>query len=790
MTFEIALVLVILVAALTLFLTEAIRMDMVALLVLATLALTGLVTTEQALSGFSSPAVVSVWAMYILTAGLTRTGVAEIIGNLVLRGTGRGETQATLVIAGAATVLSAFMSNVGVAALMLPAVITVARRSDIPPSRLLLPLAYGTMLGGLSTLIGTPPNLLISDALRLHGGRAFGMFDFLPTGAAVALSGILFLGFVGRHLLPRRDPAREASSTPGPSELSRAYRLDEQSALIVIPDDSQLEGRSLAESRLGSAARLNVFAIQRERKLIPGPGPEFVLRAGDRLLVEGKLDRFEELRGWSELVELQEEAGLQAVVSAEIGVREFLVAERGVAAGGTIASIDFRKRFGAIVLAMMRDGEVIVRDLARVPLRPGDRLLVQGPRGRLEALRDLEAFADVPTAGDQQLATTYGLRERLFAVRLPTDSSLAGKRLAESRLGDALGVGVMALQRGEELRLIPGPDERLQGDDVLFVRGTRADLRVFRGLQGLVLEREAAPVAGALQQGRAALIEALLSPRARLVGRTPSELRFRERYGLQLLAVLRRGEIHRSNLRDLTLEFGDALLLLGPEEKRSLLVRDSDFLLIDGEPEEDAPPAGRRKAPLAALIMVAVLVPVILGWLPIVISAIAGSCAMVLTGCLSMRQAHRAIEWRAIFLIAGMMPLGIALTETGAAALLAENLVAAVGPHGPWAVFVALYLMTAVATTIIPTPALVLLMTPIVLTASNSTGLSPSAAMMGIAMAASATFTSPVSHPANLLVMGPGGYRFGDYVRVGAPLAVVVFVVVLLTLPLFWPLTG
>ena len=787
MTFEIVLVLSILVVSLVLFITEAIRMDLTALLVLATLAISGLVSTEQALVGFSSPAVVTVWAMFILSAGLTRTGVAEIIGNQIMNWTGRGESRAILIIAGAAAVLSAFMNNIGVAALMLPAVITVARRSEIPPSRLLMPLAYGSLLGGLTTLIGTPPNLLVSDALRVRGLEPFGMFDFVPVGGGVALVGILFLAYLGRHILPRCDPARDVSSGGARRELAREYRLDEQSALIVIPEGSPLDGCNLGNSRLGSAARLNVFAIQRGSELIPAPTPDLTLQSGDRLLVEGKLDRFEELRGWAELEVLEEQAGLGALVSGEVGLTELQVAEQAAVAGRTIAQLDFRAKLGAIVLALHRSDGVIVRNLARIPLRAGDRLLVQGRRDSLGALRTREDFLGSPAVAEEQLAQTYGLQNSLFAVRVPADSALEGKRLSESRLGDALGVGVMALQRGDALQLIPDSGELLHAGDVLFVRGTREDLKIFRGLQGLVVESGTAPDVGALDQGRAALVEALLSPRARIAGKSPAELQFRERYGLQLLAVLRRGEIHRSDLRDLPLEFGDALLLIGPSEKRALLARDPDFLLATRD-AEDEPQTDRGRAPLAAMIMAAVVLPVLLGWVSIAISGIAGACAMVLSRCLSMEEAYRAIEWRAIFLIAGMMPLGTALADTGAAALLASNLVDTVGPFGPMAVIAALYLTTALATTIIPTAALVLLMAPIALTASESTGLSSSAVMMAIAMAASASFTSPVSHPANLLVMGPGGYRFVDYVKLGAPLALVVFIVVLLTLPLAWPL--
>ena len=187
-------------------------------------------------------------------------------------------------------------------------------------------------------------------------------------------------------------------------------------------------------------------------------------------------------------------------------------------------------------------------------------------------------------------------------------------------------------------------------------------------------------------------------------------------------------------------------------------------------------------------MMIGVIGAVLSGWLPISIAALIGATLMVLIRCLSMEDAYRAIDWRAVFLIAGMLPLGTALDNTGAARLLASTAVDLLGNLGPWYVIGGLYLVTALATMIVPTAALVVLMSPVVLSASASLGIAPTTAMMAMAMAASASFTSPISHPANILIMGPGNYRFADYIRAGAPLTLLVFVVVMLMLPIFWPL--
>ncbi|MEE8249390.1 MAG: SLC13 family permease, partial [Gammaproteobacteria bacterium] len=240
------------------------------------------------------------------------------------------------------------------------------------------------------------------------------------------------------------------------------------------------------------------------------------------------------------------------------------------------------------------------------------------------------------------------------------------------------------------------------------------------------------------------------------------------------------------NLDQLLLQFGDALLLLGPRQRLAVLERDPEFLVLTPVTHRSVDTA---KAPLAGGIMLLVVLSVLTGWLPIYIAAVIGATLMILTHCLTMEEAYRAIDWRAIFLIAGMLPLGTAMEQTGAAALLAEQTMNVLGPLGPWWVIGGLYLITAAGTMIIPTAALVVLMSPIVLSASADLNVAPQTAMMAVALAASASFTSPISHPANILVMGPGGYRFVDYLKLGLPLTAIVFVTVMLLLPIFWPLS-
>jgi di/tricarboxylate transporter len=261
-------------------------------------------------------------------------------------------------------------------------------------------------------------------------------------------------------------------------------------------------------------------------------------------------------------------------------------------------------------------------------------------------------------------------------------------------------------------------------------------------------------------------------------------LEFRDRYGITVLAIWRQGKAHRTGLRDMALRFGDAILVHGPRERLRQLAFDSDFILTS---QPAAPPSRRSRAPVAAGILVGVVVTVVVGWLPISVAAVAGASLMVLTRCLTMEDAYRHIEWQAVFLIAGMIPLGIAMDQTGAAAFLARGVVEAVGPMGPLAVLAAIFLMTSLATQVVPTAALVVLMAPIAYTTAIDLGASPLPFLMTLAVAASASFSSPVSHPANTLVMGPGGYRFVDYLKVGLPLTGIVFAITMVMVPLIWP---
>jgi len=782
---DVVLVFSILAVSVLFLITEWIPMEVTALLSLGAVAVTGLVSPVQALSGFSNPAVVTVWAVFILSGGLTLTGVANAIGRVVLRLAGNGEVRMIIVIMLTAGVMSAIMNNVAVAALMLPVVMDIARHTERPPSRLLMPLAYGCLLGGLTTQIGTPPNILVSDALRDAGMKSFTFFDFTPVGLIIMLSGVAFMIFIGRHLLPRRDVAKE-SSAGKPNDWQSQYDLQERLFHIRVPRKSILANKTLAKIRMGSVLGWNVIGITRGDRTFLAPGSAHVLQAGDRLTVEGRIEALNELKNWHQIEVEEGGIDLQEPYSGDIRIGEVVLPGNSRFIGATLNSLGFRSRFGLNVLGIRRDDYVKRTNLADDPLRRGDLLLLAGPQKKLEQLQDTSGFDQYRRVERSELIDVYRLHERLMVMQVPADSALIDKSLKESRLGDALGSRVLGILRDDDPIIMPEPGEILQAGDRLVVEGRMRDFDNLRGLEELEIERHTGTDVDILTSGDVGLLEAILSPQTTLEGKTLRQINFREKFGLNVLALWRRGQAFRSNLRDVDLRFGDALLLLGPHSKLHLLGREPDFIVLTETAQE---PMRRDKMKLSILIMAAVLLPVILGWVPIYIAAVVGAALMVLAGCLSMEEAYRQIEWKAVFLIAGMLPLGDALDQTGAAKLIAESVVDLVGPYGPNAVMLGLVALTFLATCFVPTAALVVLMAPIVLNTSANMGLSPHGLMMAIAMAASASFTTPISHPANILVMGPGGYRFADYLKVGGLLTLVILAVIMLVMPVFWPLS-
>lgn len=784
MTFEIAFVLTILGLAVLLFVTEWLRVDLVAFSVLLILALTGIITHNETLAGFSNKAVVTIAAILVLSAGLHRTGIAHIVGNNIMKLAGNSQLRLLIIMMATVGIFSGFMNNIGVAALLLPVVLEIAKRTRQSPSKLLIPLAFASLLGGLTTLIGTAPNILINTALQDYGYTSFRLFDFTPLGLIVLAVGIIYMAFFGRHLLPDRDLGRDTSLA---DMLTSQYGLHKRLITLRLPKGSPLAGRNLAGSRLGAALGFNVLAIMRKHTTFLAPGPEAEIHADDKLLVEGRTENLEMLREWRHLVLKRGWLIGEHELSAALDSITMRLTSHSTKLGKTLKEAGFRQEYGVNILGVVLNGRAKVTKLSQYRLNEDDTLIVMGKAPEIEELKNDRQFTDFQRLTARDLALKYQLHRQVIGISLPEDSALDGKSITESRMKGALGINVLAIQRQGETVFMPAPDFILAAGDTLIVLGQREVLDTLHGLQSLEMEEKLDINLDELESDKVGVAEIVLAPRTTVLGKTLGSLHFRDKYGLSVLAIWRKDRAFRTNLRDQELEAGDALLVYGKHEQLARLQEDSDFLVLTGIDQEIYQ---KEKAPVAGAIEIGVLATVALGWLPIYIAAPLGATLMVLTGCLSMNEAYKAIEWKAIILIVGMLGMGLAMQKTGATAMLAHNLLGALDFMGPIGILAGIFIITCVSAQIMPTAAVAVIMAPLALNAAVDFNLSPQALLMVVALGSSSAFLSPVGHPVNLLVMGLGGYRFTDYTKVGLPLVFLLLLIAVFVLPLLWPLTG
>ncbi len=592
MTVEIGLTLGIILMALVLFATEKLRVDLIALIVLLLASITGLVPKEEVFSGFANPAVITIWAVYIVSGGLFKTGVADILGSFILRLSGTGEARLIAVIMLVCGIMSAFMNNVGAVAVLMPAVIGISNKTKIPVSKLLIPLAFSSLLGGSMTLIGTPANILAQGILVARGLPSFGFFDITPMGIIALLTGIIYMVLIGRHLLPVRETA---------SDLKVSKQLRAYIGEVQVNPQSPLVGKKLCESKLGEEYDLIVLSVRRDGNLLTRLHRDFIIEQNDRLILEGSAQN------------------------------------------------------------------------------------------------------------------------------------------------------LMTAQDDLNLIIQPNPDIDLVDLDT-------EDSYIF---------------------------EATLSPRSKIDGRTLKEVRFRDRFGFTALAIWRHGDVITERLRDTPLHFGDALLLQGPPGRVAALNDGNEFLVLQ---HVDIEKRGRKnKAPLAAGIMLLVIALAIFSDLGIATSMVIGSVLMVLTGCLTMDEAYDSIDWRTVFLVGGMLTLGIAMENTGTAQFLSDLLLGTIGDLGPTALLAGIYLLSALITQPMSNAAAVVLMVPIAVDTALGIDANILTFVMAAVIGAATSFVTPVGHKANVLVFGPGGYKFFDYTRVGILLTVFLFIVSMIFLPILWP---
>jgi di/tricarboxylate transporter len=780
MTPDIIIVLSILLGAVVFFVTGLIRMDLTALLVLLALAFTGLVDTTQSLAGFGNPAVITVLAMYILSAGLTRTGISSVIGAQLLKLARKSERRLMALLMTITAVLSTFMNITGIATMFLPITLELSRRTGQPASRLLLPMSYGCLLGGFLLLIGTTSNLVVRDVMRQAGYTPLGMFDFTPGGLVILLLSVLYMVFIGRRFMPVRQTPQALSADDMAEAASLHYGLEERLAMLVVPADSPLAGKTLIESRIGRALDLNILSIQRDDGTSLPAEPHALIEGGDRLLVLGRLERIDEISRNPMFSIESEMTALERLQTCSSGLAEFEITPDSPFADKTLAAAELRQDYNVNVLAVRR-GEALYRsNLQDIRLHPGDILLIHAPDEKLELLKSQPGYQWISTRD----ISNYGLDDRLLCISIPQESSLINRTLTETRLGAAFGLTVLRIKPADADWTQPHPTTQLRAGDVLVVSGRPLDIEVLRGMQSLTVERTMQSNLQELTSGPVQIVEVMLSPYTTLAGENLRTLNFREKYGVSVLAVWRGQRAHRSGLAEIPLQYGDALLCYGPQEKLKSMARERDFVVLKMDLQETP---RLKKAPLAAAIMLGVVAAAIALNVPISIAALAGCVLMALCGILSMDEAYQSIEWRPIFIIAAMLPLGTAMQQTGTTDLIGNFVVQSLGPYGESGIFLGLMLFTLLITQIIPSAAVAVIMTPIALNTAQNLSIAPQAYVMGIAYVLAACFTSPVAHPANLLVMSPGGYRFMDYVKHGLPFALIVLAVSAFLLPVIFP---
>jgi di/tricarboxylate transporter len=611
MNSEILTVLALIGVAVVLMVTELLPVEVVAWLLAIALVLGGVIAPVDAFSGLSHAAVVIILGALILTNGLERTGVAQRLGSLLGRLAGGRPVRLLILVMVSGAVLSLFMNNIAAAAVLLPAVVDVAQRAKVSPSKLLMPLAFGVNLGGHATLLATS-NIIASATLQDLGLAPYGLLDFAPVGLPLIIVGVLYMVLIGRRMLPTVDLVEEE----------------------------------------GGAHHL-----------------------------------------W------------------------------------------------------------------------------------------------------QELAESYALEERLSQVHVPAGSPLVGKSIADSQIGERLGLSVLAIRcEDEAVCLAPGPGRVIAEGDTLLVTGRSERVRQLADLGAEIVET--AYWSDDLSTEQIALSEVTLAPRSQAVGHTLRELHFREKYGLSVLAIWRGGRPYRTDVGEMLLQFGDALLVLGPHKGVSVLRADPDFLVLkepvaSSEPEalpEAEVLARRRKGWLAVLIMVLTLGAAATGLLPIAVAVMLGALVMIITGCLTADEAYRGVEWRAVFLVAGMLPASVALAKSGAATWLGKLLVGGLAGWGPLALTAGLLFLVVALAQVMSGQVTAVVLTPVAVAAAQHIGANPRAMVMAVALGCGMTFMAPTSHPVNVFVMGPGGYKFRDFARVGLPLTVLLFLTVLLVLPVFWPL--
>lgn len=610
------IVLGILLATVAMFLWGHWRHDMVAVAALLACVLAGLVRPGEAFSGFGHPAVITVACVLILSHGLQVSGAVDALTRRLLP-SGAGPTLTIAALTGVAALLSGFMNNVGALALLMPVALQIARKQDLPAGQVLMPLAFGSILGGMTTMVGTPPNLIVSGFRADAGVGSFSMFDFTPVGAVVAVAGVIFVALLGWRLVPRREQS-DVSGFETSAYLTEAR----------VTSKSKVLGHTLREVEQElEEADAQVIGLVRNEVRLHAPHPSRKVHRGDILLIEAEPESL----------------------------------------GSVLSSLGLK----------------------------------------LEEAVEQEATED-----DE------------------------GKESGEPR-GEARGPE----QEGEE-------PEKVAPDEI-------------------------------------SIVEMAVLPGSALSHRSATDIQLRSRFGVNLLAVSRQGKRSISRLRSMNLQEGDVLLMQGPPE--SLREFSTNFSCVPLAEREVRIP-DKRKAVLASMIMAVAVAGAAFGLLPAAVTFAGGVLAVMALRIIPPRSIYDSVDWPVVVLLAALIPVAGAMESTGAADLLAAFMLDSVAQGHAVAGLAVLLVVTMFLSDLMNNAATAAVMCPIAISTAGQLGVSSDPYLMAVAVGASCAFLTPIGHQNNTLILGPGGFRFGDYWRLGLPLEVLVVAVGVPMLLWVWPL--
>ncbi|MBS7458825.1 SLC13 family permease [Coralloluteibacterium stylophorae] len=486
--------------------------------------------------------------------------------------------------------------------------------------------------------------------------------------------------------------------------------------------------------------------------------------------------------------------GLGAFVNNTAAMAVFLpmvlaiAASNGFSASKVLIPMSYAAQMGGVCTLIGTSTNLLVHSMAQAVGLPGFDFFEFTSLGLITAAVGISYVMLVgpwllPSRRTAELTQTYDLGKYITELHVTSDSKLVGQTVTEARLGETYNVSVLELLRGE--RKVWAPKQtRVEAGDILLVRGHWDKVSELRDKARLEHEPEFVLHDQQFEDADQVLAEVMIAPGSRLHGRALADVDAGWYRRATILALHRRSEVLREQLKTVTLEVGDVLLALVPKAEVAALRGDRSVIVLS----EKEPDSGTGKAWIATGIMVAVVGAAALDWLPIMAAAIVGCIALVLTRCLKPEEAYEAIDWRVIMLLAGLLPLGIAMQNTGAAAWMAEHAVALVGDFGPVAALAAIYAITALMTEAMSNNASAVLMTPIAIATAQGLDSNPTAFLVAVAFAASTSFATPVGYQTNTMIYSAGGYRFTDFVRIGVPLNVLFWLVAVMFIPRFWPL--